>query len=132
MNYQFAKQQYTKQQTTMINSVETVILLLKQVERGISQLHTAIRLENTREIERILRDLQTILFELMALTDRTHEKGKRLFLSYAYINQQFVTMRLTHLFDELAASQLLVEQLRQSWEEALANQRKKMYTTDQI
>lgn len=51
----------------------------------------------------------------MALTDRTHEKGKRLFLSYTYINQQFVTMRLTHLFDELTA-----------------NQRKKMYTTDQI
>lgn len=132
MNYKEAHAKYQQTQRATLPEVEAVILLLRQVERGIEQLELALETDNMRLRDDTIRDIQTLMFELMGRTNRKIEKGERLFLTYMYINQSFITMRISEAYELLPETKEHVETLRNSWEEALQIQRMRMFRTNQI
>lgn len=132
MNYKEAHAKYQQTQRATLPEVEAVILLLRQVERGIEQLELALGTDNMRLRDDTIRDIQTLMFELMGRTNRKNEKGERLFLTYMYINQSFITMRISEAYELLPETKEHVETLRNSWEEALQIQRMRMFRTNQI
>ncbi|MBF4501304.1 flagellar protein FliS [Savagea sp. SN6] len=132
MNYKEAHAKYQQTQRATLPEVEAVILLLRQVERGIEQLELALGTDNMRLRDDTIRDIQTLMFELMGRTNRKIEKGERLFLTYMYINQSFITMRISEAYELLPETKEHVETLRNSWEEALQIQRMRMFRTNQI
>lgn len=132
MNYKEAHAKYQQTQRATLPEVEAVILLLRQVERGIEQLELALGTDNMRLRDDTIRDIQTLMFELMGRTNRKIEKGERLFLTYMYINQAFITMRISEAYELLPETKEHVETLRNSWEEALQIQRMRMFRTNQI
>lgn len=132
MNYKEAHAKYQQTQRATLPEVEAVILLLRQVERGIEQLELALGTDNMRLRDDTIRDIQTLMFELMGRTNRKIEKGERLFLTYMYINQSFITMRISEAYELLPETKEHVETLRNSWEEALQIQRMRMFRTNLI
>lgn len=132
MNYKEAHAKYQQTQRATLPEVEAVILLLRQVERGIEQLERALATDDTRLRDDTLRDIQTLMFELMGRTNRKIEKGERLFLTYMYINQSFITMRISEAYERLPETKAHIETLRDSWKEALQIQRKRTFRTNQI
>lgn len=63
-----------------------------------------------------LTKMQNNLFELMAITDQSHEEGRRLFNFYIYLNQCLVKFRIDGNFEQLNIVEESLSEMMLAWQ----------------
>lgn len=113
MQFNQVSQIYKETSLSTMSMREYAILLLKECLTAV-QKYAKGSLEERNES---IHQAQEILFELMAITDHKHVKGKRLLEFYVHMNQCLVDERIHKSEDKLRLVECYIVEMIASWED---------------
>jgi len=110
-------EKYQQMMEVTMTPVDYMIRLHEQFLVGCEQLERFQREGTKEERFETIQKLQLLLFECLAMTDRTDERGDRLFVAYLYYNRQLVDMRLSDTYDTLPFIKEEISSFLRGWRE---------------
>ncbi|WP_338751538.1 flagellar export chaperone FliS [Bacillus sp. FJAT-52991] len=117
MDYQKAKGKYEETSIATASNNEIIIWMIQKALQNLEKAKVALQIRDLPEQNRLLNQVQQLVFELMIYVNKQTKEGKNLLALYDYINRRLIEANMEKSLSKVNEVERYFIELLEAWKE---------------